>query len=242
MALVFDPTRIKALLFDTFGTVVDWRKGISQSTQDFFACYNIQIDCDAFADRWRSYYQPAMEVIRAGNRGFVRLDTIHRENLLLTMQDFAIAPDLFSPHEIDDLNMAWHRLDPWPDSIEGITRMKENFMVAPLSNGNIALLTNMAKRAAIPWDCVLGAEVVRDYKPNPNVYIDTAEILGLHPDQCLMVAAHNDDLLAASQVGMRTGFVLRPTEHGMNQTTDLSPEKDWDIIAEDMVDLANKLT
>jgi len=232
---------IKALLFDTFGTVVDWRGGVAREAAAFLARHGIEGDPAAFADSWRNFYQPAMEEIRNGRRSFTRLDVLHRENLERVLEAWNLDPKTFATEELDDLNRAWHRLDPWPDSVEGLRRLREHYLVAPLSNGNILLLTNMAKRAGIPWDCILGAEVVRAYKPQPSSYLATAEVLGLQPEECMLVAAHNSDLEAASAVGLRTAFVLRETEHGPLQTTDLGPTGPWDVVASDMIDLAEQL-
>ena len=236
-----DPGAVKALLFDTFGTVVDWRAGITREAEAFLARHGIEGDPAAFADSWRNFYQPAMREIRSGARPFTRLDVLHRENLERVLVSWNLDPADFDKEELDELNRAWHRLDPWPDSVAGLQRLRRKFLIAPLSNGNIILLTNMAKRAGIPWDCILGAEVVRTYKPQPSSYRDTAEVLGLRPEECMMVAAHNDDLAAASAVGLRTGFVLRKTEHGPGQTTDLQATGPWDVVADDMVELAEKL-
>jgi 2-haloacid dehalogenase len=181
------------------------------------------------------------EDVRSGRRPFVRLDVLHRENLEAVLPKFGIARASGLAAELDDLNRAWHRLDPWPDAVAGLARLKARVVIAPLSNGNIALLLNMAKRAALPWDAILGAEVVQAYKPAPEAYLRTAEVLGLRPEQICMVAAHNSDLGAARKCGMRTTFVPRPTEHGPNQTTDLSAEQDWDVIAGDFIDLAEKV-
>ena len=232
---------VRALLFDTFGTVVDWRAGITREVADFLDRHSLPGDPERFADEWRALYQPAMEVVRRGDRPFTRLDVIHRENLDQVLRTWGLDPDAFDPAELETLNRAWHRLDPWPDSIEGLRRLRRRFLIAPLSNGNIALLTNMAKRAGLPWDCILGAEVVRAYKPQPLAYLGTAEVLGLRPEECMMVAAHNDDLAAARATGMRTAFVLRPTEHGPSQTTDLSAEGPWDVVVSDFVSLADIL-
>jgi 2-haloalkanoic acid dehalogenase, type II len=233
---------VKALLFDVFGTVVDWRSGIAREAADFFARHGIDgIDPRAFADAWRVRYQPAMEAVRSGSRGFVRLDTLHRENLDYVLSDFDLDPADFSDAELDELNRAWHRLDPWPDSVAGIARLKTRFVVAPLSNGNVALLLNMGKRAGIPWDAILGAEVVEAYKPMPEAYLKTADMLGLGPREICMVAAHNEDLSAARDCGFFTAFVPRPGEHGEGQTVDLAPEQDWDVIAGDFLDLADRL-
>ncbi|MBY6413811.1 haloacid dehalogenase type II [Rhodococcus sp. BP-252] len=228
-------TAPKALLFDVFGTVVDWRTSVAAAVSS--ALPELQ-DPYSFADRWRSLYQPSMEEVRSGSREFVRLDELHRESLrtVLSEQDIEL-PDA----AVDDLNLAWHRLDPWPDSVDGITRLKEHFVVAPLSNGNISLLLDMAKNAGIPWDAILGAEPVRAYKPTPDAYLRTADILGLRPDECMMVAAHNSDLDAARNCGFRTAFVCRPSEHGPQQNSDMRPESDWSYSVESITELATAL-
>lgn len=234
-------SEIKALLFDVFGTVVDWRSGVARDAGQFLSRHSVPIDAFEFADAWRRQYAPAMEEIRSGRRQFVRLDVLHRENLVKVMTDYGVDVRSISTEELDELNHAWHRLDPWPDSVEGLLRLKRRFMIAPLSNGNIRLMLDMAKRAALPWDAILGAEVVRAYKPSPQVYVDTVEILGLKPAEVCMVAAHNGDLAAARQCGLKTAFVVRPVEHGPGQLSDLHAEQTWDFVAADMNDLATKL-
>jgi 2-haloacid dehalogenase len=233
---------VRALVFDVFGTVVDWRTGIARETAQFLRRHGAgSVDPFAFADAWRAGYQPAMEEVRSGQRAFTKLDVLHQENLESALLKFGVDPATAPSAELQELSVAWHRLDPWPDSIGGLTRLKSKFIVAPLSNGNIALLLNMAKWAGLPWDAILGAEVVQAYKPAPEAYLRTAEVLGLRPQQICMVAAHNGDLAAARRCGMRTAFVRRPTERGPNQTTDLSAEQDWDVIAADFNELAEKL-
>ena len=166
---------------------------------------------------------------------------LHRENLDLTFKQFGIEPASFSRDELRELNLAWHRLDPWPDAVAGLTRLKAKYIIAPLSNGNIILMIDMAKRAGLPWDAILGAEVAQAYKPSPQAYLKTVEILDMQPGQVCLVAAHNDDLRAARDCGLRTAFVPRLTEHGPAQSTDLRAEDEWDIIAGDFVELAGKL-
>ena len=225
----------KALLFDVFGTVVDWRTSIAAHCA---AALPSHTDSYAFADRWRSLYQPAMEQVRSGVRDFARLDDLHRESLRTVLSEFDITlPD----EEVNALNFAWHRLEPWPDSVEGIGRLKSRFVVAPLSNGNISLLLDMAKNAGLPWDAILGAEAARAYKPTPEAYLRTADILGLAPQDCMMVAAHNSDLAAARDCGFETAFVRRPLEHGDAQTTDLAAESDWTYSVGSITDLAELL-
>lgn len=233
---------IRAVLFDVFGTVVDWRSGVARDARAFFQRRGLtQIDPHEFADAWRRRYQPAMEEIRDGRRPFVRLDVLHRENLEHALRAYEIDPNGIAGGELDDLNLAWHRLDPWPDSIAGLARLKTKYIVASQSNGNISLMIDMAKRAGMPWDAILGAEVAQAYKPSPQAYERVAEVLGMRPDEVCLAAAHNDDLAAARGCGWRTAFVPRPTEHGPGQATDLHPAEDWDVIAEDMLDLAGKL-
>jgi len=232
---------IKALLFDVFGTVVDWRGGVARHVGPFLGRRNMAVDATEFADAWRREYSPAMEEIRSGRRSFVRLDVLHKENLVKVLRSFGIDIDSVTADELDELNLAWHRLDPWPDSVEGLLRLKRQFIIAPLSNGNIRLMVDMAKRAALPWDAILGAEVVRAYKPSPQVYADTTDILGFSPAEVCMVAAHNGDLAAARQCGLKTAFVLRPVEHGPGQQSDLRAEQSWDYEAADLNDLATQL-
>lgn len=233
---------VRALVFDVFGTVVDWRGGVAREAAPFLARYGAAVaDPLAFADAWRNRYQPAMAAVREGRRPFTRLDVLHRENLAAVLPDFGIEPASVPAEALDELNLAWHRLDPWPDAVAGLARLKSRYVVAPLSNGNIALLLDMAKRAGLPWDAILGAEVAQAYKPTPESYLRTAEILALRPEQLCLVAAHNSDLAAARACGLRTVFVPRPLEHGPGQATDLKPEQDWDIVADDFKDLAAKL-
>ena len=191
----------------------------------FLARYAPTIDPAAFADAWRRRYMPAMEEVRSGRRPFVRLDVLHRENLEALLPEFGIDPASVPPSELDTLNLAWHRLDPWPDSVPGLTRLKGGFIIAPLSNGNIRLMLDMAKRASLPWDAILGAELAQAYKPSPEAYFRTAEALMLRPEQVCLVAAHNNDLAAARGCGLRTAFVPRPMEHGPGQTIDLKLRK-----------------
>jgi 2-haloacid dehalogenase len=233
---------VRALVFDVFGTVVDWRGGVAREAGAFLQRhYRPDADPFAFADAWRNRYQPAMEAVRSGQRPFTRLDVLHRENLEEILPDFGIDPAEVPPADLDALNLAWHRLDPWPDAVLGLTRLKQLFIIAPLSNGNVALLLNMAKRAGLPWDAILGAEVARAYKPSPEAYLRTAEILQMRPDEICLVAAHNGDLKTARSCGYRTAFVPRSTEHGAAQTTDLQPEQAWDVVAADFNALAERL-
>jgi len=227
-------TAIRAALFDVFGTVVDWRGGIASSTRtwlDDHAPDRTDIDTGEFADRWRAKYQPSMQPIREGRREFTALDVLHRESLLELLDEYALPTDT-----AEELNRAWHGLPPWPDSVAGISAIRESVIVAPLSNGNISLLVDMAKNAGLPWDAILGAEVVRAYKPTPESYLRTAAVLDLSPDQCLMVATHNDDLAAARGCGLRTAFVRRPREHGPEQSSS-EPTDDWNYVVDDLLEL-----
>ena len=230
---------VKALLFDVFGTVVDWRTCISAEIRQLANQHNLACDADRLADEWRSQYQPAMEAIRSGQRGFTRLDILHAENLDHVLREHEI--NAFSAAEKAHLVTAWHRLQGWPDASSGLYRLKQRFIIAPQSNGNIALIVNMAKTADLPWDVVLGAEIVQTYKPRPEAYERACDALGLRTQDCMMVAAHNDDLFAARNTGMKTAFIVRPAEHGPQQTKDLTAESDWDICADSFIDLADQL-
>ena len=231
---------VKALIFDVFGTCVDWRSGIAREVAAVARTKGVDLDTLAFADGWRARYQPQMETVRSGKRPWTILDVLHRESLEAILPHFGLAGKL-SPAETDDLNRAWHRLDPWPDAVAGLSRLKRKFIIAPHSNGNLALLVNMAKRAGIPWDCIIGAEVVRNYKPVPASYTEAARILGLAAAEVMMCAAHNGDLRAAQAQGLKTAFIPRPAEHGPGQKTDLTPDGTWDIVARDFGDLADQL-
>jgi 2-haloacid dehalogenase len=230
---------VRALTFDVFGTVVNWRDSIAREAKAVLAPKGYDKDWHDFADRWRARYQPAMAKVRSGERPWTRLDDLHRENLVALLPEFGIGG--LDESEIDRLNRAWHRLDGWPDTVEGLTRLKRKYILTTLSNGNVALMVNMAKHAGLPWDAILGAEVARAYKPQPEAYDRTAQFLDLQPGQCMMVAAHNGDLVAAQARGFRTAFVARPSEHGPNQSRDLRAEHDFDVVASSFIDLAAKL-
>ena len=235
-----DNNRFEALTFDVFGTVVDWRTSIAREAETLLGdAKGLSRDWPAFADRWRERYQPAMSKVRDGELPWTRLDDLHRMNLDELLVEFDI--NGLTEAETDNLNRAWHRLDPWPDAVAGLTRLKTGYIIATLSNGNVALMVNLAKRGGLPWDAILGAEMVRHYKPQPEAYLLTADYLGLKPEQCLMVAAHNDDLIAAAGCGFGTAFVARPTERGPGQTIDLEPTRDFDFVARDFIDLAAQL-
>jgi 2-haloacid dehalogenase len=231
---------IRACLFDVFGTVVDWRTSVSRDLAGFAGERGITgIDWLEFAVEWRKLYQPSMDEVRSGRRPFTILDVLHRESLDRLLARYGIKG--LSPADVDHMNRAWHRLDPWPDAVEGLTRLKKKHVIAPCSNGNIALMVNLAKRAGLPWDCILGAETARAYKPMPEAYLVSCRQLGLLPSNVLMVAAHNNDLKAAKAQGLRTAFVARPTEHGPGQTTDLAPDPACvDLAAKDFIELSEK--
>jgi 2-haloacid dehalogenase len=231
---------VEALVFDVFGTVVDWRGGVAWESAAFLARHAPDVDPAAFADAWRRRYSPAMEEVRSGRRPFTRLDVLHLENLATILPEFGIDPVAIPPSELEALNLAWRRLDPWPDAVPGLTRLKRRFVIAPLSNGNIRLMLDLAKRAGLPWDAILGAEIAQAYKPSPEAYLRNAETLMLKPERVCLVAAHNGDLAAARRCGFRTAFIRRPMEHGPGQTTDLRPEQDWDAVASDLEDLAGQ--
>jgi 2-haloacid dehalogenase len=211
---------VGACVFDVFGTTVDWRSSVSREAGLFFKERKIgHVDPTEFAVEWRKLYQPSMEEVRSGRRPFTILDQLHRESLEKLISKYGISG--LTSEEVDHLNRAWHRLTPWPDVVEGLTRLKKKVIIAPCSNGNIALMVNMAKRAGLPWDCILGAETARAYKPMPEAYLTSCRQLGLPPARVMMVAAHNGDLKAAKAQGLATAFVPRPTEHGPGQKTDL---------------------
>ena len=235
-----DFSRVKALVFDTFGTVVDWRTSVAQQVQELATRKGLTIDAVKFADAWRGGYQPAMSRVRTGELPWTKLDRLHRMILDKLLVDFGIAGRLSEP-EVDALNRVWHRLRPWPDSVSGLTRLKKKFIIAPLSNGNISLMTDLAKFAGLPWDCILGAELARHYKPDPEVYRSAAEFLDLKVGDIMMVAAHLGDLKAAKGVGLKTAFVPRPLELGAQGKPDLKADASVDLPAADFNDLAKQL-
>jgi len=231
--------KVQALTFDVFGTVVDWRSSVARELAAVFAPRGEQRDWPALADRWRARYQPAMEAVRSGRRPWVKLDQLHRENLEQLLAELDLGG--LDEAELDQLNRAWHRLDPWPDVVAGLARLRRRYILATLSNGNVALMVNLARHGGLPWDAILGAEVAQAYKPLPAAYLRTADYLGLPPAACMMVAAHNDDLVVAGALGFRTAFVARPQEHGPGQTKDRSADHAFDVVANDFGDLAGQL-
>ena len=235
----FDVTRIRALVFDVFGTVVDWRGTILREGAAWSAARGVAVDWPAFADAWRAGYQPAMARARRGEIAWTNIDSLHRVILDEIRPRFGLG-DL-PEAEVAELNLVWHRLAPWPDALAGLRRLKSKFVISTLSNGNIALLVNMAKRARLPWDCVLSAEVFQHYKPDPEVYQGAARLLGFACDEVLMVAAHPGDLVAAQASGLRTAYVPRPLEWGEGGYREPVGDAVFDIVAADFNDLAARL-
>jgi 2-haloacid dehalogenase len=234
-----DVTEIRALIFDVFGTVVDWRSSIIKHGQQFGARYGVEADWAAFADAWRGQYRPFMDKVRSGALPWTNLDALHRMGLEEVLSAFNITG--ISDDAKAALTLAWHDLRPWPYAVPGLYRLKHRFIIAPMSNGNVALMTNMAKNGGLPWDCILGAELARHYKPDPESYLTAVALLGLQPHQVMMVAAHQGDLRAAGKLGLKTGFVPRPLELGPGRTPDPTPDPTFTVVANDFMDLANKL-
>jgi 2-haloacid dehalogenase len=228
----------QALLFDVFGTLADWRTGIARESKRLLSQRNKSTDWLAFADAWRAEYQPGMEEVRSGRIPFSKLDVLHRHNLerVLPRFGFKDLPEAL----LRDLTLAWHRLDMWSDVAAGLARLRKKFLLAPVSNGNISLMANLARRNGVHWDAILGAEVAGDYKPKPRVYLAACEAFGLPPAQCTMVAAHSNDLAAAAQCGLRTAHVARPDEYGPN-TGEHGPTIKVDHAAKDLLDLATQI-
>ena len=230
---------VKALIFDVFGTVVDWRNSIIEQAAAFGQVRGIERDWAAFADSWRSKYRPFMNKVRTGELPWTNLDALHRMALEEVLAEFEITG--LDEAEKTEVNFFWHRLRPWADSVPGLYRLKHRYIIAPMSNGNIALMTNMAKNGGLPWDCILGAEVARHYKPDPESYLTAVSLLGLTPERVMMTAAHQGDLLSAQKVGLRAGFVPRPMELGPDVTPDPNPDPSFDVVAADFVDLARQM-
>jgi 2-haloacid dehalogenase len=229
------PATPQLLVFDVFGTVVDWHGSIAREVR----ALRPEVDASAFALAWRAGYQPAMQRVRSGELGWTLIDDLHRLILGQVLQQFGVT-DL-SEAQTRHLNKVWHRLDPWPDVVAGLTRLKTKHTICTLSNGNIALLTNMAKRAGLPWDCILSAEVFRAYKPDPAVYLGAATVFDLPSEAVMMVAAHQNDLAAARACGLQTAYIERPAEFGVGQLKDVSPDPANTRHARDFLDLAEQL-
>ena len=231
---------IKVILFDTFGTIVDWRSSISRDSQELALSKGLKaFDGDAFARAWRAGYAPSMARVTSGKEPFASIDFIHRKRLDEILPEFGLA--VLDENERNHLNKGWHRLDPWPDSLPGLIRIRFKFMISPLSNGSLMLLATMAKRAGLPWDFILSSDMHRAYKRDPAVYKSAIRLLNLEPEQVMMVAAHNDDLEAARREGMRTAYINRPTEYGIDQSDDIAATSNWTFVADSVEDLANQL-
>ena len=231
---------VKAIVFDTFGTVSDWRSSIARESETLARKKGLtEFDGDAFARAWRAGYRPGMAPVIKGEREWTAVDVIHRERLDEILPQFGL--NMLDESEREHFNRAWHRINPWPDSIPGLLRLKTKFLIAPLSNGSLMLLTCMAKRAGIPWDFVLSSDMHKAYKRDPKVYRNAAALLGLDTSEIMMGAAHNDDLAAARKEGMRTAYINRPTEYGVDQVANFEAESDWDVIADSMEELADAL-
>ena len=230
---------VKAMTFDVFGTVVDWRSSIIEEGQALSGRLGFEVDWAQFADDWRGGYGPAMRRVRNGELPWTRIDDLHRMILDELIPKHGLV--LLGEEERDHLNRVWHRLQPWPDAVSGLTRLRTRYMLATLSNGNVALLANMAKHSGLPWDVVLSSELARHYKPDPEVYLMAADLLGLEPQEVMMVAAHKGDLRAAAALGFKTGYVPRPLEWGPDRELDTSPDASFDVVATDFNDFADKL-
>jgi 2-haloacid dehalogenase len=232
------PAIPKALFFDVFGTLVDWRTSIAREAQAMLEPRDFALDWLAFADAWRAEYQPAMEEIRSGRLPFCKLDLLHRRNLERILPRFEVAG---LPEDVmRKLNLAWHRLDAWPDAAPGLARLKRRCLIAPVSNGNISLMVDLARRNGFPWDAILGSEIAGDFKPKSRVYLSACEAFDLAPGDCMMVAAHSNDLAAAAANGLRTGHVARPNEHGPGRG-EAAPSVPVDVAAPDLEALAAAL-
>ncbi|HXW50073.1 MAG TPA: haloacid dehalogenase type II [Xanthobacteraceae bacterium] len=229
---------VKALFFDVFGTLVDWRKSIAREAEAALKPRDHTLDWAAFADAWRGEYQGALEEIRSGRIAFCKLDVLHRRNLELTLKRFNVAG--LSEGDKEALNLAWHRLDAWPEVAPGLARLKSKYLLAPVSNGNISLMVDLARRNRLPWDAILGAEIAGDYKPKPRVYLASAEAFDLKPEACMMVAAHSNDLAAAAALGLRTAHVARPAERGPGRG-ETGPSVPVDFAVNGLEELAVKL-
>jgi 2-haloacid dehalogenase len=229
---------VQALFFDVFGTMVDWRTSIARESKLLLEPLGHRLDWEAFADAWRGEYQPGMEEVRSGRIPFSKLDVLHRRNLERFLPRFKVTgvPD----DVLHNLTFAWHRLDAWPEVPAALKRLKFKYRIAPVSNGNISLMVDIARRNGLPWDAILGAEVAGDYKPKPRVYLAACAALDLPPERCMMVAAHSHDLAAAAACGLRTGHVARPNEHGPG-TGELGPSVPVDVFGSDLAELASKL-
>jgi 2-haloacid dehalogenase len=240
MPTSFKVPPVEALVFDVFGTVVDWRTSLIDDFTKWSESRGIKADWAALVDAWRGAYVPSMDEVRRNpQREFLMLDTLHRRSLERLVAEFDIKG--LRDDDLDYMTRGWHRLRPWPDSVSGLGRIKSKYLIAPLSNGNVGLLTRMAKNVGLPWDLILSAELFAHYKPDPEVYLGAARLLNLPPEKVMMVAAHNNDLKAAQDLGLKTAFVARPTEYGPLQKRDFKADGDWDIVAKDFDAIAEQL-
>lgn len=232
-------TNIKALVFDVFGTVVDWRGSIIREGRALGEKKKIDIDWVAFADAWRAGYKPAMQRVRSGDLPWTHIDVLHRMILDDLVEQFKLKK--LTEADKVHLNKVWHRLKPWSDSVRGLKRLKAGFIIGTLSNGNVSLLANMAKHSKLPWDVIFSAELFHHYKPDPETYLGAAALLGLKPSELMLVAAHKDDLLAAKKCGLGTAFVPRPREYGPSVAVDLTHDKRFTLNADSFIELAEKV-
>jgi 2-haloacid dehalogenase len=234
-----DTLRPSAIVFDVFGTVVDWRTSLIDELSEFGRRRGLDADWAGLVDAWRAAYKPSMDRVRRGEQPWTALDDLHRASLDRLLEERGLAG--LAESDKRWMNLGWHRLKPWPDSVAGITRLKRQYIVGPLSNGNVGLLVDMAKHAGLPWDTVFGADLFQHYKPDPQTYLGVARLLRLAPPQLMLVAAHNDDLAAARAQGLKTGFVARVTEYGPLQKKDYKADQPWDVVARDMEHLAEQM-
>jgi 2-haloacid dehalogenase len=236
------PVVPKAIVFDVFGSVVDWRTSVIEQLTAFGERRGVQAEWTGLADAWRGKYRPSMDQVRSGRQSFVTLDELHRQSLWKLVQQWGLAR--ITAEDLDDLTLVWHRLRPWPDSVPGLTRLKSRFIIGPLSNGNVALLVDLAKYAGLPWDVVLGSDVFGHYKPDPETYLGVCRLLRLEPGQVMLAAAHSDDLAAARSCGLATAFFPRPDEFGAPERAEADlpgPGMSFDYRCQDIQDLAAQL-
>jgi 2-haloacid dehalogenase len=239
MTMVADAAGTKALVFDVFGTVVDWHGSVAREVRALAKTKGLRVNAVKFAKAWRAGYRPAMDRVLRGEAPFEKIDVIHRAILEDVLKQFKVTT--LAEEEKAHLNLVWHRLKPWPDTVRGLKRLKSQFVVATLSNGNTSLLVNMAKHGGLPWDCVFSSDTFKLFKPDPGMYLGAAGMLDLKPEQVMMVAAHKPDLRAAARCGLKTAFVKRPLEHGRGAMLDLASESEFTVNAESFLDLADQL-
>ncbi|WMY11786.1 haloacid dehalogenase type II [Paraburkholderia phenoliruptrix] len=234
-----DLGNVKAIVFDTFGTVVDWRSSIINDLSAWGGGRGLDADWPKLVDRWRALYEPQKDRVRKGEIPWTNLDELHLDALKTLLPEIGLGG--LRSDDISHINKVWHRLKGWPEASQALVRLKSRFIIGPLSNGNVALLVDMAKHAGLPWDAIFSCELFRHYKPHPSTYLGVCQQLYLQPEEVMMCAAHNYDLRAARAVGLRTAFIPRPTEYGPGQTTDLSAEEDWDVVAKDLLEFASRM-